>query len=112
MIARQQAKADDRIPVHANQSARLPHPAAFRDVVQQRHDFVFGQPAVEQRRPFSFGKAGLTSSATQKPPPLRPVMTGDRQVAVAPFAMIGAFDILTTKPAEVIHDIPTLTIQL
>jgi hypothetical protein len=78
MIAREQAKADNRIPVHTNQSARLPHPAAFRDVVQQRHDLVFGQTTVEKGRPFSFGKTGLTSSATQKPPPLRPVMTGDR----------------------------------
>jgi hypothetical protein len=112
MIARQHGKAAHRIPVHADQSARLPHPAAFRDVVQQGHDFVFGQTAVEQRRPFSFGKAGLTRSATQKPSPLRPVMTGDRQVAVASLAMIRAFDILTTKPAEVIHDVLHLNVQL
>jgi hypothetical protein len=63
MIARQQGKADHRISIHADESPRLPHATTFRDVVQQRHDFVFGQTAVEQRRAFSFGKAGLTSSA-------------------------------------------------
>jgi hypothetical protein len=112
MIARQQAKADHRILVHADQSARLPHPTTFRDVVQQSHDFVFGQTAVEQGRAFPFGKAFLTGSAAQKPPPLGSIMTGHRQIAVATLAMIGAVDILTTKPAEVIHDVLPVTTQL
>jgi hypothetical protein len=63
MVARKQAKADHRILVHADKSARLPHPTTFRDVVQQGDDLVFGQTAVEQRRTFPFRKACLTSSA-------------------------------------------------
>jgi hypothetical protein len=112
MIARQQAKADHRILIHADQSTRLPHSTAFRDVVQQSHDFIFRQTAVEQRRPFPFGKPVLTGSAAQKPSPLRSVMTADRQIAMSTLAMIGAVDILTAKPAEVIHDVLHLMVQL
>jgi hypothetical protein len=112
MITRQQAKADHRILVHADQSARLPHSTALRDVVQQGHDFVFGQTAVEQGRAFPFRETFLTGPAAQQPAPLWPVMAGYRQIAVAPLAMIDAVNILTTKPAEVIHDVLPLTIQL
>jgi len=42
LVARQQAEADHRILVHADESAGLPHAATFRDVVQQGDDLVLG----------------------------------------------------------------------
>jgi hypothetical protein len=112
MIARQQGKADHRISIHADKSPRLPHATTFRDVVQQGHDFVFWQTAIEQRRPFPFGKTCLTGSAAQKPPLLRPITAADCQVAVATLAMIRALVILTAKPVKVIHDVLSLRIPL
>jgi hypothetical protein len=47
LVARQQAKADHRVLVHADQTAGLPHPATFGDVLEQRHDLVLGQAAVK-----------------------------------------------------------------
>jgi hypothetical protein len=103
LLTRQQAKADHRVLVHADQPAGLPDPAAVRDVFQQRHDLVLGQAAVEQRRALAFREAGLTGAAAEQAPLLSAVVPRHRQVAVPAFAMIRTRDILTTELAQVVH---------
>jgi hypothetical protein len=103
LIAREQAKTDYGVLVHADQAAGLPHAAAFGDVLQQGHDLILGQATVEQRRSLAFGEACLTGSAAQQPPLLRTVVPRHGQVAVATLAVIGTSAVLTTELAQFAH---------
>src|SRR4029077_19416156 len=103
LLTRQQAKADHRVLVHADQPAGLPHPTTVRDVLEQRHDLVLWQAAVEQWRALAFREAGLTGAAAEQAPLLPAVVPRHRQVAVPAFAMIRTRGILTTKLAQVVH---------
>jgi hypothetical protein len=103
LLTRQQAKADHRVLIHADQPAGLPDPATVGDVFQQRHDLVLGQAAVEQQRALAFREAGLTGAAAEQAPPLGAVVPRHGQVAVPAFAMIRAVAILTTEQAQIVH---------
>jgi hypothetical protein len=108
LLARQKAKAHHRILIHADQTAGLPHPTAFRNVLEQRHDLVLGQATVEQRRSFPLGKAGLAGAAAQQASLLRAIAPRHGQVTVPAFAMIRTSGILATELAQVLQGSPSV----
>jgi hypothetical protein len=103
LLARQQAEAEHGVLVHADEPAGLPDPATFGDVIQQRHDLVWGQAAVEERSAFAFGKAGFAGAAAEQAAMVRAIASGDGQVAVTAFAVIEAVRVLTAKGAQLVH---------
>jgi hypothetical protein len=103
VIARQEAEAEYRVLVHTDEPAGLPNPATFGNVMQQGHDLVRGQGAAEERGAFAFGKAGLAGAAAEQASLVRAVASGDGQVAVAAFAVIGALRVLTAKGVQLVH---------
>jgi hypothetical protein len=103
LLAGEQAKANHGVLVDADEATGLPHAAAFRDVVQQVHDLLLRQAAVEQRRSLAFGETRFARSAPQQPPPLGTVASRHRQVAVAAFAVIGTLSILAAELAQFVH---------
>jgi hypothetical protein len=110
VVARQSAVTHHRVPMYAHQAASLADAAAFRDVLQDRTDFLLRQGRAEQRRPLALGKPGLAGSAAEHPPLfVRPIATAYRQVFAPAFPVVGARGILTTKPRQIAHDRPSMT---
>jgi hypothetical protein len=103
LLAGEQAKADHGVLVHPDEATGLPYAAALRDVVQQVHDFLLRQAAVEQRRSLALGETGFTGSAPQQPSLLGTVVSRHLQVAVATFAVIGTLRILAAELAQFVH---------
>jgi hypothetical protein len=102
LLARQQAQAGHGARVHADQAAGLAHAAALGDVVQDGHDLVGGQVAVEQGRALALGEAGLASLAAEEAALLGPVAHGHGQVAFAALAVVGAMPVLAAEGTQVI----------
>jgi len=97
--------AGHRIPMHPDQPAGLAHAAAFRNVLQQRNQFVGRQLQAKQGRAFPFRKTLLARAAVQQANPLvlsKPAADG--QILRPAFAIIRTYAVLTTKSRRCFHE--------
>jgi hypothetical protein len=109
VVARQATVTHHGIPMHAHQAAGFPHAATFGNVLQDAADLLLIQGRAKQGGSFPFGKSRLASSAAKHPPLItRPIVAAYGEVYSAPFSVIRALQILTTKPREIVHDRPSM----
>src|SRR5713101_1778673 len=67
------------------------------------------QPGRKERRAFTLREAGMTGLAVQQPQPLLLAKAHTcRQIAGAPFAVVRTLGILTAKPRELVHGLPSI----
>jgi len=102
-----------RIAVDPSQTTRLTHATALGDVVQHRDHLGRLQLGAKQWGPLPLRKACLAGSAVAQAQRMRlPVVHTDTQVTSTALAMVPAVSIMTAKPREIVHYLPsTCTIQ-
>ncbi|MFV2069995.1 MAG: hypothetical protein ACC645_23765 [Pirellulales bacterium] len=99
VVARQPTVTHHRVPMDAHQAGGFADAAAFRNVLQDRADFLLRQGRAEQRRPFTLGESRLAGPAAEHPPLLvRSIAITYRQIFTSAFPVVGTLRILTTKP--------------
>jgi hypothetical protein len=107
MVSREHAVTHHRVPIHAHESAGLPHAAAFDNMRQDRNNLLVRQLSPKERRALAFGKTCLAGPTIQDAPlPVATVTVADAQVAVAALAVIRALFVLTTERSQIVHGRP------
>src|SRR6516225_4147380 len=89
--------ADDGVLLHADQAAGLADAAALGQVVQDRQGAVAAQAGAEERGALALGEAGLAGAAAQEEAAVAAIAGRGGEVAVAPFAGVGAVRVLATE---------------
>jgi hypothetical protein len=97
-----EAITDHRVLADACQPAGLANATAIGQVSQHGPGLVVGQAAVEQRRAFALGEAGLAALAVQQAALLLAVVTAHRQVALSALAIVRASGVLAAEAAQII----------
>src|SRR5215471_20104852 len=102
-----------RITVDSSQATRFTHATALGDVVQHRDHRGRLQLGAKQWGPLPLRKACLAGAAVEQAHRmLLPVVHTDTQVTSTALAMGPAVSIMTAKPREIVHYLPsTCTIQ-
>jgi hypothetical protein len=98
------AVAADSAAIRLAEPSGLSDAAPLGDVLQDRFDFLLGEPRVEQRCPLPLGEAGLAGTTAEHASALVwPIAAGHGQISGSPFAMFGAVGIQAAEAREVVH---------